>query len=123
MFDVLSAMTVIAVVIYDNMWAFDYGVAVEIWGIDRTEAGVPRFEFRRCSVDGQPVQGHAGMTLEATHDLAGLTSADVILAPGRDHHTTPLGDEVGEALRAAHRRGATVVGMCSGAFTLACAYS
>jgi hypothetical protein len=51
------SIRVMAVLLYDGMLAFDLGVAVEVWGIDRTEAGVPPFELRRCSVGGQAVSG------------------------------------------------------------------
>ena len=112
-------MQTVAILLYQDMWTFDLGVATEVWGIDRTDASVPAFDFRRCSVDGQPVQGHGGVVVMPTHDLAGLETADVILAPGREHHGSVLPQPIVDSLAKAYTRRAVIVGMCGGAFTLA----
>lgn len=112
-------MRVVAVLLHDGMWTFDYGVAVEVWGVDRTEAGVPRFELRRCSIDRRTVAGDAGSLLIATHGLEGLWDADLVLVPGNNDPTAPVAPRARTALREAAARGTPVVGMCGGAFTLA----
>ncbi len=118
-FGLITVMYVAAVLIYEGMWAFDFGVAVEVWGIDRTDAGGPAFELRRCSVECHTVDGDSGFSVRATHDLEGLRTADLILAPGRNDDTAPIDPRIADALREAVDRGVPVVGMCGGAFTLA----
>lgn len=57
----------------------------------------------------------------ATHGLTELNGCDLVLAPGRDEPHAPVPPAASAALRRAHRAGATVAGLCSGAFTLAAA--
>lgn len=112
-------MHIVAIILYERMWAFDFGVAVEVWGIDRTEAGVPAFELRRCSADGRAVSGDSGMLVTATHDLSGLGNAGLVLVPGRNAPAEPIDPRLCSALRDAAERGIPIVGLCGGAFTLA----
>lgn len=56
-----------------------------------------------------------------THGIAGLAGCDLVLAPGRDDPLAPVPSAARAALRRAHRSGATVAGLCSGAFTFAAA--
>ncbi|WP_248960506.1 GlxA family transcriptional regulator [Sphaerisporangium perillae] len=115
----IPAMRTVAALVYDDMRAFDYAVIAEVWGMDRTDSGVPPFELRRCSVDGRPVRMHPGALVEATHTLDGLAGADLIVAPGREQPCAPVPDEIIEALRAARTSGKTIASLCSGAFVLA----
>ncbi|KND56678.1 Transcriptional regulator containing an amidase domain and an AraC-type DNA-binding HTH domain [Candidatus Paraburkholderia kirkii] len=63
----------------------------------------------------------AGFTIAALQPLDALASADVIIVPSwRDPDETPP-DALLEALRAAHARGAQVVGLCLGSYVLAAA--
>ncbi|WP_424529639.1 GlxA family transcriptional regulator [Sphaerisporangium viridialbum] len=114
-------MRTVATLIYDDMRAFDYAVIAEVWGMDRTDGGVPAFELRRCSADGRPVRMHPGALVEATHGLDGLAGADLIVAPGREDPFAPVPSEVAEALRAARATGKTIASLCAGAFVLAAA--
>jgi len=96
-------------------------VIAEVWGEDRTDGGVPAFALRRCSPGGRPVRMHPGALVEATHDLTGLTGADLVVAPGRHEPFAPVPREVTAALRDAHTTGVTIASLCSGAVVLAAA--
>ncbi|WP_313885932.1 type 1 glutamine amidotransferase family protein [Fodinicola feengrottensis] len=48
-------MRTIALLLQPGNNAFDVGVAIEVWGRDRTEHGVPPFELRTCARTREPV--------------------------------------------------------------------
>ena len=76
-------MRVIGLLLLPATRTFDVAVAAEVWGVDRTDAGIGPFELRICSpgATAQPLAplGH----LAATHDLAALLTCDLIIVPGR----------------------------------------
>lgn len=106
-------------VLDDGMRIFDYAVVVEVWGIDRTESGVPLFELRHCSVRRRPITTDAAAHIRATHGLGGLTDADLVIVPGSGHPTRPPNPAVLTALRAAHHAHIPIAALCGGTFVLA----
>lgn len=97
---------------------FELFVAAEVFGIDRTAAGVPKFDFAVCGVTGQPLIGPGDVSISAKYDLERLKSADLVIIPGWDIDAVPPA-EIIDALIAAHHRGAYVASFCNGAFLLA----
>lgn len=110
----------IAVVVLDGVAPFELGVLCEVFGVDRTEDGMPPFDFAVCSPGGRPVTTTGGFDLAPQHDLDRLAAADLIGVPAFAAGT-PLPEEVLDALRAAVDRGARVLSVCTGAFVLAAA--
>ena len=53
------------------------------------------------------------------HDLSALATADTVVVPAYGRVFQPPAEEALEALRRAHRRGARVLSVCTGAFVLA----
>jgi len=100
---------------------FETSVAIEVWGNDRTEMGVPFSEVRLCSNEGPTLRVETGFDLVLEHDLTTLDWADTIVLPngGRPSPLIEYEPAVMEALRAAHARGARIISFCSGAFPLA----
>ncbi|WP_156253169.1 GlxA family transcriptional regulator [Pseudactinotalea terrae] len=113
------ALKRIAALVLDPTSVFEYAVAAEVFGFDRTEDGVPAFEFLTAgSVAGAPVTLNTGGTLVPTHAWADAVEADLLILPaGAILEEYPA--ELLEVIRAAHARGATVLTICSGSFTLA----
>ncbi len=112
----------IALLAFPGIRAFDVSVINEVWGTDRTDRGVPRFELRRVAADPAPVPLRGGLTLTPDRTLAWLTrltGADLVVVPGLDAHLAPVPPPVLDALRTAHARGITVAALCGGAFALA----
>ena len=114
-------MRVIGLLLLPASRSFDVAVAAEVWGMDRTDAGIGPFELRICApgAAAQPLApvGH----LAATHDLTALRSCDLIIVPGRADANAPVPVEAVDTLRAAHLDGVCIAALCSGAFTLAAA--
>jgi transcriptional regulator GlxA family with amidase domain len=112
----------VAVVLVDELAPFEFGVICEVFGIDRTEDGVPKFEFRVCGErPGEPLPTSVpGVQMTPAHGLDGLDDADLVAIPAvsiRDDYPPAVLD----AVRNAAARGATLLSVCSGAFLLAAA--
>src|SRR5690606_16558261 len=106
-------------VAFPGIRAFDVSVITEVWGVDRTDRGVPAFELRRAATDTDAGPMRGGPTLLPDRPPAWLADADLIVVPGLDDHLTPAPPPVLDALRHAHARGTTLAALCGGAFTLA----
>ncbi len=107
----------VAVIVDDGVSPFEFAVACEVFGFDRSDDGLPVFDFRVCSPRPGEVAAETGFQMIAPHRLDVLESADLIVVPamGVDYHPGP--DLVGH-LRGAVERGAMVASLCSGAFIL-----
>jgi len=109
----------IAVVAFDRISPFHLSVPALVFGEDRRELGAPRFPFRVCSIESGPLRTTAGFVVQADAGLGALRQADVVIVPSWRDPDEPAPPALLRALRAAHRRGAVVVGLCLGAFVLA----
>ncbi|MFD0723011.1 GlxA family transcriptional regulator [Streptomyces globosus] len=109
----------IALLAFPGIRAFDVSVVTEVWGVDRTDRGVPAFELRRVAAGPEPVPMRGGLALTPDRTLAWLPRARLVLVPGLDEHSAPAPEPVLAALRRAHARGTTIAALCGGAFTLA----
>lgn len=108
----------VAVVLQAPLAVFELGVLHEVFGVDRTDDGVPAFSFLTCAErPGEPL-AHGSITLTTAYGLDACADADLVAVPGGPM-PTGAAPAVLDCLRAAIDRGATVLGMCSGAFTLA----
>lgn len=109
----------VAAVVMDGSAAFELGVLCEVFGIDRAEDGVPRFEFSVCGENpGRPLRS-TGFHLVATHGLDAVAEADLVAVPAVSGSPTDYPPAVLEVLREALARGATLLSVCSGAYLLA----
>ena len=96
---------------------FEFGVVCEVFGIDRSDAGGPVFDFSIATADPGPVRTSMGYDMAIANGLEVAADADLVAVPA---HTIDRADErVLEVIRAAEARGAWVLSVCSGAFTLA----
>nr|CTQ92643.1 Transcriptional regulator, AraC family [Kibdelosporangium sp. MJ126-NF4] len=106
-------------VLVDDFAPFEFGVLCEVFGVDRTEEGVPPIEFRVCGERaGVALNTTVGIKLTPDHGLDALADADLVAIPAcniRDEYPAAVLD----AIRAASGRGATILTVCSGAFLLA----
>jgi transcriptional regulator GlxA family with amidase domain len=109
----------IAVVAFDGISPFHLSVPCMVFGEDRTETGAPRFRMRVCAPEPGPLQTNAGFELVVPHGLEAIRRAQIVVVPSWRDDGSPAPPALIRALQAAHRRGATVVGLCLGAFVLA----
>jgi transcriptional regulator GlxA family with amidase domain len=110
----------VAVAVADGVSMFELSVPCEVFGIDRSDLGVPWYRFILCAPEPGEVTTTAGFTITARHGLAALRRADTIIVPPTGDESDPP-EALLEALRKAHRRGKRLVSLCTGALTLAAA--
>ena len=110
----------VAAVLFPNTAPFELSVPCEVFGLDRSDLVDPWYDFLVASTRPGPVPTGVGFTIETPYGIADLARADTVIIPA-DHRDGDPPDELLEALRSAHHRGARVVSFCSGAFVLATA--
>jgi len=106
---------------YDRLCTFEFGIAVEIFGLPRPELEPGWYRFGVCALEKGPLAALGGFTVQPAAGLAAMRQAGTIVIPGwRDPDEDPP-DALVAAVRAAHARGARILSICSGVFVLAAA--
>jgi len=112
----------VAVLALDHVVGLDLGVPPQVLGAARDAAGQRFYDVRVCTPGGGPVRS-AAFQVVPDHGLDLLGTADTVVVPGVNDGPALLyglvDPAVREALLAAHRRGARIVSICTGAFVLA----
>ncbi|UNO39494.1 helix-turn-helix domain-containing protein [Streptomyces sp. MST-110588] len=114
-------MPTIAVAVTDGMPFFELAIPCHIFGTDRPDTPDGWYDLRVCAIgtDGADPHARSWFRAHTPYGAAELVAADTVLVPASaDVHGDPP-PELLDALRSAHRRGARLVSLCSGAFTLA----
>ncbi|MGW4049897.1 GlxA family transcriptional regulator [Streptomyces sp. NPDC004779] len=97
---------------------FELACAFEAFGIAPPNEP-PRYEFRVCAERPGLLETGAGYTMLVEEGLSALQDADTVVVPGRQPPDAPVSPDVIKALQGAHRRGARIIAICTGAFLLA----
>ncbi|WP_189945894.1 GlxA family transcriptional regulator [Streptomyces roseolus] len=97
---------------------FELACAFEVFGIAPPDAPA-RYDFRVCAERPGLLPTGAGYTMLVEEGLSALREADTVVVPGRQPPDAPVSPDVVAALRGAHRRGARIVAICTGAFVVA----
>ncbi|MFH8372524.1 GlxA family transcriptional regulator [Streptomyces cyaneofuscatus] len=112
----------VAVLLLDEVHPFELGVLCEVFGLDRSEEGLPVHDFAVVSAQGPVLQTHAGFTISTPYGLDRLEEADLVAVPASSHAPDrEYPEEALQALRRAVERGARVLSVCSGAYVLGAA--
>ena len=68
-------------------------MACEVFGLDRSAAGLPSYDFAVCADHLAPLPATSGFAISASHGLERLAAADLIIvlgaAPPRLHRPRP----------------------------------
>jgi AraC family transcriptional regulator, transcriptional activator FtrA len=109
----------VAILAYDGLCTFEFGIAVEIFGLPRPEFDFPWYRHRIVGLEAGAMRAMGGIQVLADAGLEALVEARTIVIPGwRDRAELPPA-ELLQALREAHGRGARLLSICSGVFVLA----
>src|ERR1700686_1788977 len=134
----------VAVVVVNGFLPFEFGTICEVFGVDRTDDGLPSYDFAVVAGEPPPLRAHNDFTIQPSCGLERLEEADLIALPAvgddrlgiyADQKTPksriprprpPAGpdaprefpEDLLRALRRAVDRGARVLSVCSGAFIL-----
>jgi transcriptional regulator GlxA family with amidase domain len=103
----------------DGLVAFDLTAPAQAFGLAARPGGEPLYEFSTCSVGGAEVRTTSGFGVSPSAGLGALRRADTIVVPAYAAVLDPPPAKALTALRAASRRGARVLSVCTGAFALA----
>ncbi|MFD9597645.1 helix-turn-helix domain-containing protein [Kitasatospora sp. NPDC059973] len=111
-------MPTVALPTAGNLLHFELGVAYEIFGNPPREAVDGWYDVVLCG----PGPVRVGpFVVEPDHGLDRLVDADTVIVPAWADVDEPPPPELVEAVRAAHRAGARVASLCTGAFVLGAA--
>jgi transcriptional regulator GlxA family with amidase domain len=103
----------------DGLVAFDLTAPAQAFALAARPSGEPLYEFSTCSVAGAEVRTTSGFGVHPQSDLGAIRGADTVVVPGYAGLLEPPPEQALTALRAAGRRGARVLSVCTGAFALA----
>ena len=110
----------VAAVISDGVAPFELAVGCEVFGIDRSELVDPWYRFLVCAAEPPPIRTSVGFTVDTPYGLDDVRRADTVIVPAWDAATQgEVPADLIDALRTAHRRGARLLSVCTGAFVLA----
>jgi len=112
-------MRTVAAVVDQGALTFDFAIPCEVFGVDRSDIASPWYEFLVVAAGERRVRTQTGFVIEAPLGLDALDRADTIVVPGWSLTDVDPSDDLIAALRGAHRRGARIVSICTGAFVLA----
>ncbi|MGW1717524.1 helix-turn-helix domain-containing protein [Streptomyces sp. NBC_00075] len=112
---------IVAVLLFSGGPIFESSIPLSVFGIDRQDAGVPRYRLLVCAGEEGPLRTTGGLELTAPNGLEAIARAGTVVVPAWRSITAPPPEEALDALRRAHEEGARIVGLCTGAFVLAAA--
>jgi transcriptional regulator GlxA family with amidase domain len=112
---------IVAVLLFSGGPIFESSIPLSVFGIDRQDAGVPRYRLLVCAGEDGPLRTTGGLELTAPHGLEAISRAGTVVVPAWRSITSPPPEDALDALRRAHEEGARIVGLCTGAFVLAAA--
>lgn len=107
----------VAVLALPRVVAFDLSIAAQVFG-HRAQRD---YALEVCAPVPGPTPTTTGFELLVAHGLDALDRAQTVIVPGFEDERRKLEEPVLAALRAAERRGARMVSICTGAFALAAA--
>jgi len=128
----------VAVVVVNGFTPFEFGTICEVFGVDRADDGLPRYDFAVVAGEPAPVRADVDFTIQPSFGLERLEEADLIALPavGGDRLractdqprplpgvsappvSRPFPEDLLQALGRAVDRGAQLLSICSGAFIL-----
>ena len=114
----ISDMTTVAVAATDGMLHFELAMACEVFVRDPSGLADPWYDLVVCG--SGPVRiGRFG--IDPDDGLDRLARADTVIIPAVEDVDAEVPPALLDAVRAAHRAGARMVSLCTGAFVLAAA--
>lgn len=108
----------VAIAAFDQIRPFHLSVPCAVFGEAADDAD-PLFRVRVCAAEPGELRTQIGFSIATPYGLRELAQADVVIVPSWRNAAEPAPRPLLDALHRAHKRGATLVGLCLGAFVLA----
>lgn len=113
-------MHTVACVVQPGFAPFEFGLACEAFGLDRSDEGIRNFDFRIVTPDPGAVDANLPFSINVDADLSFADEADlVVITPIPREQWDAVDERVTAVVRRAVARGAWVLTVCSGAFVVA----
>ncbi|WP_431804698.1 helix-turn-helix domain-containing protein [Microbacterium sp. bgisy203] len=113
-------MKTVACVVQPGFSPFEFGLACEAFGLDRSDDGIPNFDFRIVTPEPGAVPSNLGFSINVDSDLSFADEADlVVITPIPRSAWESVDERVCEVVRRAVDRNAWVLTVCSGSFVVA----
>lgn len=71
----------VATVLLHGVKAFEMGVVCEVFGTDRSDQGLPVYDFALVAAEPPPIRADPAFTMTTEHGLDRLAEADLIAVP------------------------------------------
>ena len=112
----------VACIVQSGFAPFEFGLACEAFGLDRSDDGIPNFDFRIVTPDPGAVPSNLAFSINVGEGLDFADEADVVVVTPIPREAWGNVDErVLDVIRRAVDRGAWVLTVCSGSFAVAAA--
>ncbi|GAA5036638.1 GlxA family transcriptional regulator [Microbacterium fluvii] len=113
-------MESVAVIVQPGFSPFEFGLACEAFGLDRSDDGIPPFDFRIVAPEPGAIESNMAFSINVENDLAFADEADLVVVTPIPRSTwSQVDTRVAGVVRRAAERGAWVLSVCSGSFVLA----
>lgn len=110
---------VVAAVVSHGLLTFDFAIACEVFGLDRSDVAGTWYDFRVVTSDEPPLQTSTGFTVAGVSPLDAASDAGTVIVPGWCDPERAPDAATTELLRSRHAAGARIVSFCTGTFALA----
>jgi len=107
----------VAILIYDRLCTFEFGLSVEIFATKRPEIE-NWYNCKTVAAQEGPLRAAGGLQVQCDSQIETLATADLIIIPGWPTDMTPS-EALSRQMQKAHSEGATFMAICSGTFLLA----
>ncbi|WP_405374214.1 MULTISPECIES: GlxA family transcriptional regulator [unclassified Microbacterium] len=115
-------LTTVACIVQPGFAPFEFGLACEAFGLDRSDDGIRNFDFRIVTPDPGVVPSNLGFSINVDDDLSFAETADlVVVTPIPREAWGDVDPRVQDVVRGAVARDAWLLTVCSGAFVVAAA--
>jgi len=110
----------VAVIVQPGFAPFEFGLACEAFGLDRSDDGIEVFDFRVCALEPGVVPSNLNFSINVDNDLSFADEADLVVVTPVPRPNWGINDErIDGLLQRAVARNAWVLSVCSGSFVLA----
>lgn len=113
----LKKLPTVAIVLYPGFSPFHFSIPHIVFSIELE--GKPLFHLKFIAEDQQVSDESHTIMVQAVADLEYLQLADIIVISGWNDLATAPSQHLQRALKQAYHRGASIVGLCYGAYPLA----
>lgn len=113
-------MKSVACLVLPGFAPFEFGLACEAFGLDRSDDGIPTFDFHVITPDPGAIPSNIGFSVNVDNDLSFADEADLlVVCPVPRSSWGSVDRRVAAIIQRAVAREAWVLTVCSGAFVVA----